>query len=91
MASQLISGYFAQFTKTGNPNPSLEYLKIRGYTNVSKIALRIPVRIANADCSADNDGSEREWAVGRSQWQDWADEGIGLPSVDSRVPGPATV
>lgn len=34
-ASQLISGYYAQFTKTGNPNPSLEYLQIRGYTNVS--------------------------------------------------------
>lgn len=34
-ASQLISGYYAQFAKTGNPNPSLEYLQIRGYTNVS--------------------------------------------------------
>ena len=34
-ASQLISGYFAQFAKTGDPNPSLSYLKVRGYTNVS--------------------------------------------------------
>ena len=34
-AAQLISGYFAQFTRTGNPNPSLAYLKVRGYTNVS--------------------------------------------------------
>ena len=34
-ASQLISGYFAQFTKTGNPNPALAYLNVRGYTNVS--------------------------------------------------------
>ncbi|KAK4541604.1 hypothetical protein LTR36_007901 [Oleoguttula mirabilis] len=34
-ASQLISGYYAQFAKTGNPNPSLQYLKIRGYTNTT--------------------------------------------------------
>ena len=34
-AAQLISGYFAQFTKTGNPNPPLGYLQVRGYTNVS--------------------------------------------------------
>ena len=34
-AAQLISGYFAQFAKTGDPNPSLEYLKVRGYVNVS--------------------------------------------------------
>ena len=33
-ASQLISGYFAQFAKTGNPNPSLKYLLVRGYINV---------------------------------------------------------
>ncbi|KAK6439606.1 hypothetical protein LTR95_004178 [Oleoguttula sp. CCFEE 5521] len=32
-ASQLISGYFAQFAKTGDPNPSADYLRIRGYTN----------------------------------------------------------
>ena len=35
LASQLISGYFAQFAKTGDPNPSLQYLQTRGYTNVS--------------------------------------------------------
>lgn len=33
LASQLISGYFAQFAKNGNPNPSLEYLSVRGYTD----------------------------------------------------------
>ncbi|KAK3699485.1 hypothetical protein LTR37_016442 [Vermiconidia calcicola] len=32
-AAQLISGYFAQFAKIGDPNPSLEYLQVRGYTN----------------------------------------------------------
>ncbi|KAK0280728.1 hypothetical protein LTR35_007754 [Friedmanniomyces endolithicus] len=35
-ASQLISGYFAQFAKTGNPNPSLQYLQVRGYTNTTQ-------------------------------------------------------
>ncbi len=35
-ASQLISGYFAQFTKTGNPNPPLQYLQVRGYTNTTQ-------------------------------------------------------
>ncbi|KAK3108009.1 hypothetical protein LTR53_017851, partial [Teratosphaeriaceae sp. CCFEE 6253] len=34
-AEQLISGYFAQFAKTGNPNPSLQYLQVRGYTNTT--------------------------------------------------------
>lgn len=33
LASQLISGYFAQFAKTGDPNPDLEYLRVRGYTD----------------------------------------------------------
>lgn len=32
---QLISGYYAQFTKTGEPNPSLQYLAVRGYTNTT--------------------------------------------------------
>ena len=35
IASQVISGYFAQFAKTGDPNPPLEYLRVRGYMNVS--------------------------------------------------------
>ncbi|TKA61436.1 hypothetical protein B0A55_11600 [Friedmanniomyces simplex] len=35
-ASQLISGYFAQFAKSGNPNPSLQYLQVRGYTNTTQ-------------------------------------------------------
>ncbi|KAK4898931.1 hypothetical protein LTR27_003662 [Elasticomyces elasticus] len=35
-ASQLISGYYAQFAKTGNPNPSLQYLQTRGYTNTTQ-------------------------------------------------------
>ncbi|KAI9690702.1 MAG: hypothetical protein M1820_009878 [Bogoriella megaspora] len=30
-ASQLISGYFAEFAKSGQPNPSTEYLRVRGY------------------------------------------------------------
>lgn len=29
---QLVSGYFAEFVKTGQPNPDPEYLKVRGYT-----------------------------------------------------------
>lgn len=32
-ASQLISGYFAEFAKSGQPNPSVEYLQVRGYDN----------------------------------------------------------
>lgn len=32
-ASQLISGYYAQFTKDGQPNPSQAYLQARGYVN----------------------------------------------------------
>ena len=28
---QLISGYFAEFVKTGQPNPSKAYLSARGY------------------------------------------------------------
>ncbi|PPJ60441.1 hypothetical protein CBER1_07324 [Cercospora berteroae] len=31
LATQLISGYFAQFTKTGDPNPNVGFLKVRGY------------------------------------------------------------
>lgn len=30
-ASQLISGYYAEFTKSGQPNPSEAYLETRGY------------------------------------------------------------
>lgn len=33
IANQLISGYFAQFVKTGDPNPDPEYLRVRGYTD----------------------------------------------------------
>lgn len=29
---QLVSGYFAEFIKSGQPNPPVEYLKARGYT-----------------------------------------------------------
>lgn len=32
-ASQLISGYYAAFAKTGSPNPSEAYLEARGYTD----------------------------------------------------------
>lgn len=32
-ASQLISGYYAEFTKSGQPNPSETYLEARGYDN----------------------------------------------------------
>lgn len=31
-STQLTAGYFAEFTKTGQPNPPLSYLAIRGYT-----------------------------------------------------------
>ena len=52
-ASQLISGYFAQFCKTGDPNPSLEYLQVRGYLNVSSVRSTPRVMVTNsfADCS----------------------------------------
>lgn len=46
-ASQLISGYFAQFAKTGDPNPSLSYLKVRGYTNVSFAGLACMVDVTD--------------------------------------------
>ncbi|EXJ87912.1 esterase/lipase [Capronia coronata CBS 617.96] len=29
---QLVSGYFAEFVRSGQPNPSLDYLRARGYT-----------------------------------------------------------
>ncbi|KAF3763960.1 acetylcholinesterase precursor [Cryphonectria parasitica EP155] len=32
-ASQLISGYYAAFAKTGSPNPDEAYLNVRGYTS----------------------------------------------------------
>ncbi len=31
---QLVSGYFAEFVRSGQPNPSVEYLSVRGYTQV---------------------------------------------------------
>lgn len=31
---QLVSSYFASFVKTGNPNPDLNYLRVRGYNKV---------------------------------------------------------
>jgi carboxylesterase type B len=33
---QLVSSYFASFVKTGDPNPELEYLKVRGYRRVAE-------------------------------------------------------
>ncbi|KEF60809.1 esterase/lipase [Exophiala aquamarina CBS 119918] len=33
---QLVSGYFAEFVKTGQPNPNVEYLKVRGYGTTLK-------------------------------------------------------
>jgi hypothetical protein len=39
-ALQLMSGYFAAFTRQGgDPNPSMRYLQVRGYTNVSQLAI----------------------------------------------------
>ncbi|KAF7194777.1 Para-nitrobenzyl esterase [Pseudocercospora fuligena] len=38
LASQLISGYFAQFVKTGDPSPDLGYLRLRGYYDQLKSA-----------------------------------------------------
>ena len=32
-STQLTTGYFAEFTKSGQPNPSFSYLATRGYTN----------------------------------------------------------
>ncbi|KAE8449913.1 hypothetical protein EG329_007390 [Mollisiaceae sp. DMI_Dod_QoI] len=31
-SEQLVSGYFAEFVKSGQPNPSISYLSVRGYT-----------------------------------------------------------
>lgn len=33
---QLVSGYFAEFVKTGQPNPDVEYLKVRNYGTTLK-------------------------------------------------------
>ncbi|KAF2438237.1 acetylcholinesterase precursor [Karstenula rhodostoma CBS 690.94] len=33
--TQLTTGYFASFAKTGNPNPDLDYLRVRGYDKVA--------------------------------------------------------
>ncbi|KAF1956945.1 alpha/beta-hydrolase [Byssothecium circinans] len=35
-AVQLISSYFASFVKSGDPNPDLKYLKVRGYERVAE-------------------------------------------------------
>ena len=48
-AMQLISGYYAQFAKNGNPNPSLQYLQVRGYTNVSLNKPLLPSRKDKTD------------------------------------------
>lgn len=37
-ASRLISGYFSNFARTGDPNFDLEYLRVRGYWDVLKSA-----------------------------------------------------
>ncbi|USW57824.1 Putative carboxylesterase, type B, carboxylesterase type B, active, alpha/Beta hydrolase [Septoria linicola] len=34
LASQLISSYIAHFVKTGDPNRDVDYLRVRGYTDV---------------------------------------------------------
>lgn len=36
-ALQLMSGYFAAFARTGDPNPDMRYLQVRGYTSVSRL------------------------------------------------------
>ena len=36
-ATQLITGFFTSFAKSGNPNPSESYLRVRGYDDVSVI------------------------------------------------------
>lgn len=33
--TQLVTGYFTRFAKTGDPNPSMAYLRVRGYDEVS--------------------------------------------------------
>jgi len=38
-AQQVISGYFAEFVKSGQPNPSLSYLRARGYTKTIENAM----------------------------------------------------
>lgn len=43
-ASQLISGYYAAFARTGNPNPPLAYLEARGYINVGLLLLWVKSR-----------------------------------------------
>jgi hypothetical protein len=52
-ALQLMSGYFAAFTRqSGDPNPSMRYLQVRGYTNVSQLAvfvLRYDLRLTYYD------------------------------------------
>ena len=43
-ASQLISGYFAQFAKTGDPNLNAAYLKVRGYTEVGSRSASVSIQ-----------------------------------------------
>lgn len=40
-SEQIVTGYFAEFVKSGQPNPSLSYLKARGYTKTLENAMKM--------------------------------------------------
>ena len=61
-ASQLISGYFAQFAKTGDPNPALKYLQVRGYTNVRPVQHSAKI-LTDTDPFLDDNRCAGEWTV----------------------------
>ena len=64
-SEQVVSGYFAEFVKSGQPNPSLSYLRARGYTKTIENAMMTgpwlevqgeqgPIRRMNYPATADS-------------------------------------
>lgn len=91
MAMQLISGYYAQFTKNGNPNPSLEYLQVRGYTNVRSLT-RFGIEHALTSTLQTTVGVQQSgpWLpvnskTGPTKWLNWPSPTVEFPDLPQCV------
>jgi hypothetical protein len=68
LATQLISGYFAQFAKSGDPNADLNYLRARGYHDeidgVRRSGMWEEVQ------GSDGPGMRLDWPSRIEQWEE---------------------
>ena len=68
-ASQLITGYYAEFAKSGQPNPPVQYLQVRGYTDTLEA-----VRVGGPWMPVDS-------ATGPTKALDWPSTTVEFPDL----------